>query len=233
MEVFLIPVAEDRYELYCEVPDDDPPDEGSGERGVLRGLIHRFRQALAEAERERRMSADERAAHSSEAGGSWLRRAKRYVMCRIAESIAEQRLLWHLRRQTHATAVHPEDLAPDRAMHVVTASMQADYDKHLRWLVIDGLLFVISGALVVVPGPNVVAYYLGFRLVGHYFSMRGARNALRGVAWATQPSAPLSELRHALRLEPEERSARVADIAARLHLERLATFFSRTAIPTT
>ena len=48
-----MPVGADRYELYCEEPDevlaaDEPPS------GVFRRLVHRFREMLAEAERERR-----------------------------------------------------------------------------------------------------------------------------------------------------------------------------------
>lgn len=231
MEVFLIPVAHDRYELYCEVPDDDPPHEEASHGGLFRGLVRQFKQALAEAERERRMTPEERAAQPH-AGGSWLRRVKRQVMRRIAESIAEQRLLWYLRRQEHAVAVHPEDLPAEDARRVVAASMQSDYDKHRRWLIIDGVFFVLSGLLMLVPGPNVLAYYLGFRLVGHFLSLRGARRGMGGVEWHTKASAPLAELRQALHLDPEEREARVHDIAARLRLERLATFFARTAVPT-
>ncbi len=79
------------------------------------------------------------------------------------------------------------------------------------------------------PGPNVVGYYFGFRLVAHYLSMRGARRGLDEVRWRTCASAPLRELRSAIELEPDEREARVSDIAARLQLPRLSTFFRRIA----
>jgi hypothetical protein len=39
----------------------------------------------------------------------------------------------------------------------------------------------------------------------------------------------LTELRAAITLGPDEREARVSDIAARLQLHRLATFFRRIA----
>jgi hypothetical protein len=90
---------------------------------------------------------------------------------------------------------------------------------------------VISGVLAIVPGPNLIAYYFAFRMVGHYLSMRGARQALHRVQWETRASGPLAELRQAIDLEPAAREARVSDIAARLHLERLATFFRQTAVP--
>lgn len=230
MEVFLIPVGGDRYELYCEVPDDDPDAAAEPPRGVLRRLVHSFRQAIAEAERERRRTPRE--AHlDDDRGHNWYQRIKRATLRKIAEGIAEQRLLWHMRRQHQAVVVHPDDLPGERALDIVKAAMQADYDKHRRWLAIDGTLFVLSGLLMLVPGPNVLAYYLAFRLVGHYLSMRGATQALQVVAWETRPSEPLAELRHAIALAPEVREARVSEIAAQLHLERLTTFFQRTAVP--
>jgi hypothetical protein len=226
MEVFLIPVGADRYELYCELPDE--PEDTPPPTGFFRGLLHRFREAIAEVERERHRPRGEFPPPDATAG-RWYVRARRAVLCRIAETIAEQRLLWHLRRQTEAVAVHPEDVAPADALETVRTNLRADFEKHRFWLIIDGLLFIVSGLLVVLPGPNVVAYYFGFRLVAHYLSMRGARRGLDDVHWQTRPSAPLTELRSAIGLEPDEREARVTDIAARLQLHRLATFFRRMA----
>src|SRR5215831_14478672 len=106
MDVFLVPVAHDRYELYCEEPDEpEPADAAAPSRGVLRRVNQRFRQTLAEAERERRRLPD-----PAENRPSWPVRIKRRVLRYVAESIAEQRLLWQLRRRAEATLVHPDDL---------------------------------------------------------------------------------------------------------------------------
>jgi hypothetical protein len=85
--------------------------------------------------------------------------------------------------------------------------------------------------LVILPGPNLIGYYFGFRMVGHFLSMRGARRALDRVAWTARATDLLVELRATMDLEPDEREARVHDIAAKLQLERLARFFLRTAVP--
>jgi Mitochondrial K+-H+ exchange-related len=236
MDVFLIPVGDERYELYCEVPDDDPSDEHeAAPRGMFANLRKRFREMLAEAERDRRRDAERRTdADSADPAGkktSILRRVKCWTMRKVAETIAEQRLLWHMRRQDAAVAVHPEDMPAEKAMEIVRAAMKADYEKHRFWAIVNGVLLVVSAALVFVPGPNLVAYYLAFRLVGHVLSMRGASRALSGVAWTTHASSALSELRQAIRLGPPERAERVSAIAARLHLEHLAHFFERTAVP--
>jgi hypothetical protein len=229
MEVFLIPVGSDRYELYCEVPDEDPVDAPEMPRGFFKRLLQRFRDALAEAERERRRGHHPGPDDAPEL--TWYQRVKRATMRRVAESIAEQRLLWHLRRQQAAIAWFPVDVGADEALRILRASLRADYDRHRRWLAIDGTLFVLSAVLVVLPGPNVVAYYLAFRLVGHYLSVRGARQGLECVDWDLRASDPLAELRPLIALEPEVREARVSEIAERLRLERLVTFFDRLAIP--
>jgi hypothetical protein len=221
MDVYLVPVGADRYELYCEVPDE--PQEVESERGFFRRLKRRFQDTLAEAERARRRGQVE------DHGAGWLTRVKARTMRWVAESIAEQRLLWHLRRQTHATFHYPADLDEITAAGVRRAQLARDFDKHRFWLVIDSLAFVASGLLMLVPGPNVLAYYFAFRLVGHYLSLRGARQGLNNVTWVSEPSEPLAELRRAIALEPELRERQVHDVAARLRLEHLATFFKRTA----
>ena len=78
-----------------------------------------------------------------------------------------------------------------------------DFEQHRFWLIVDSLGFVASGALFLLPGPNFVAYYFAFRMVGHYLSLRGARQGLDAVQWTSERSAPLSELRRAMNLEVE------------------------------
>jgi hypothetical protein len=247
MDVYLVPVGPDHHELYCEVPDEAEPEAGeaSGEsashtpRGFFRrvvawpGSVFRrlragFREMLAEAERERRQ---ERAGEPADKAQGWMARAKARVMRWVAESIAEQRLLWHLRRQNEACLFYPDDIEEARANAVLRAQLRTDFEKHRFWLIIDGLLFVASGLLFFVPGPNAVAYYFAFRVVGHYLSMRGARQGLVSVHWRAEPSAPLAELRRAIGLEPSAREEHVQSVAVRLQLEHLATFFARTTVP--
>jgi hypothetical protein len=240
MDVYLVPVGPDRHELYCEVPDE-PEDvsQTDAPRGFFARLRLRFREMLAEAERERRAHSDERTATSDQrtaqsdprtAHSGVMHRVKTRSMRWVAESIAEQRLLWHLRRQTAATLYYPDDLDEVPAIATLRSQLTYDYDRHRRWLVIDSVLFILSGLLTLVPGPNVIAYYFAFRLVGHYLSMRGARQGLTGITWGTEKSPLLSELRRAIDLEPSARERRVHDVAQGLRLDDLPTFFERMAV---
>jgi hypothetical protein len=69
-------------------------------------------------------------------------------------------------------------------------------------------------------------------MVGHYFSLRGARQGLGGVTWTNERSTPLSELRRAVALDGEERDRRVHDVAHALNLEHLVKFFDRMTVRT-
>jgi hypothetical protein len=47
MDVYLLPVGQDRYELYCEVPDEpEAPPETEPPKGVLQRLRRRFADML-------------------------------------------------------------------------------------------------------------------------------------------------------------------------------------------
>jgi hypothetical protein len=230
MDVYLVPVGPQRYELYCEVPDELEDAQAEPPRGFFRGLFHRFKEMIAEAERERR--------HGLPAGvrRGWFGRMRARMLRWVAESIAEQRLLWHLRQQDAACLHYPDDVNEQHAAAFLRQQLGRDADKHRRWMIIDGIAFLAS---VVVLGPffllipgvaNVPAFYFGFRLVGHYLSHRGASRGLNTVVWRHSANAPLTELRGLLTLDPDARESRVHAVAATLRLEHLASFFQRAAV---
>ncbi len=239
MDVFLVPVSPTGYELYCEhVEDSDEPVEEPPHVSLKEVLRHpgrvvrlfhrlkfRFQQMLAEAEQERLHGSV-----SAPAGG-WLQRFKRRSMRWVAETIAEQRLLWNLRRIDVATFHHPDDMSGEDALRIMRQHLSRDFEKHRFWLAINSLLMLASGLLILVPGPNFIGYYFAFRVVGHFFSVRGARKGLTDVRWMFVASPPLTELRRMIGLDPASRLPHVEEVASRLRLDHLATFFQRTATP--
>lgn len=227
-DVYLIPIAAGRLEPYCEPAEDGQPLGAHEERGLFRRLLDRFRQMLAEAEEERRRRA--RGEELPDAP-TWWGRLQQRTLRGAAEHINEQRLLWHLRKHTQAALHHPDDVAPDHALQVMRTSLRKDADRHLLWLVTTTLLFLASGALALLPGPNMLAYFLGFFVVARYLSWRGARHGLRAVVWHMTPTPALSELRGALQLPNDAREPIVLDIAMRLRLEDLPLFVAR-MVPT-
>jgi len=189
-------------------------------------LKRKFTEVLTAAEHDRSRSAGETHAPTT----LW-ERLKCRALAWIADAIAEQRLLWSLRQETAAILHYPADLSGPDALALARASLVRDRDRHFKWLVIDAVLMLLSVALVLVPGPNVLGYYFAFRVVGHFLSWRGARQGLDCVQWELVPSETLVELRRAIGLAPPQRERHLLDIAARLRLDQLPTFVERVAYP--
>lgn len=223
MDVFVVPVGPERYELYCETGNEESEPDPAPE-GVVGKLRHRFTVMLKAAE------ARQHDHTGAEEPRGWVGRLQERTLGWVAERIAEQRLLWNLRKQTTLVAAHPQDMTFDQVMTLIRETLQHDYQRHRLWLVIDSLLLIISGVLALVPGPNLLAYYFAFRVVGHYLSMRGAAQGLHHVQWTGRPCPPLAELRNVAALEPTVREARIHDVAARLRLQHLSTFFERVSL---
>src|SRR3954463_6073173 len=113
MDVFLVPVAADRYELYCEEPDDPDIMEGAAPpQGFFKRMADRVHAMLAEAERGSRRGV----VHEAVPKASFFARLKARTLRWAAEWIAEQRLLWQLRGKTEVCLVYPDDL-PEAHAH--------------------------------------------------------------------------------------------------------------------
>jgi hypothetical protein len=226
MDVFVIPVGRDGYELYCEPSAEAAPDASDPAAGFTGRLRDRFDRFLHVAEEWHRHGPP------SEPRGA-IGRLRNQFMGWIAQRIAEQRLLWYLRQHTVAVAAHPQDMTFDQVLSLIRKTLKHDYDRHRRWMIIDGLLFVLTFVVLgpfflLVPGvANLPALYFGFRAIGHLLSMKGAAQGLHRVVWSGRCCPALTELRDVALLEPLARDARIHDVAARLRLPHLSTFFER------
>jgi hypothetical protein len=226
MEVYLVPLGAGRYELYCEPSDDDDTAAGDDQAP---GFFSRMRRRFTEMLRAAELARARRARGEHDPIDTWWERTRARVLAKVADAVAEQRLLWHLRHHSTARLYHPPDITGEQALAIMRAAMIRDRDRHFRWLLIDAVLMILCGALVIVPGPNVLGYYFAFRVVGHFLSWKGARQGLECVAWTAEPCDALAELRVAITMAPAQRDARVDALAARLRLPRLALFVHRIA----
>ncbi len=233
MNVYLVPVrpagssGDPEFALYCE-PEPEPVEAAvtgpdAPPPGLMARAVRSFRQAMAEGEAEERRR---EAGQPETAEGS---RVARFLRRKLAEAVAEHRLLWTLRRHEAAVLWHPASVDRERALTWTVGEFQRDFSTHRFWCLLDGLIVVASAPLALVPGPNFLAYYFIFRSVGHYFSYRGALRGMRRAMWSLQPSDALSALGDALSNAPAERDVRVAAVARELSLERLPSFMRRVA----
>jgi len=228
MDVYIIPLATDRYELYCE-PGDEGEEREDPHAGFFTRVIDRVRARLVQLDRSQGMVA------RADGEQTWTRRVRHRVERWLAEKVAEQRLLWRLRKHGRARAFYPQELSASQATTIVQRLLQRDADRHRVWMIFHGcaflIAFVVLGPLfLLVPGvANIPAGYFAFRLLGHYLSRRGARHGLTGVIWTYEGCEPLAALRQALRLPASERQRDVGEIAARLRLTHLPRFVRRAA----
>jgi K+-H+ exchange-related protein len=220
MITYLVPIGRSGFELYSE-PPVDPDDESAPQGGALRRWIQNAGLQWNEmVERARQRG------HKS-AFARWRDR----IVCRLAESIAEQRTLWALRRADKAAARFPSTLTPSEAEASLQKILLRARTHHGRWGLIDLLITCITGPLFFfVPGPNIVSWYFAFRTLGHWQSWRGARQAMSQIAWTFEPNDELAELGRLVHLPRSSRANRVAEIAAGLNLPRLSAFFDRVAV---
>ena len=222
MTVFLVPVGARRHALYCEVKETETePIDPAPTSSFFGRLMHRFRRTVADAEAER------------EEHGEATPRARgfgQYIVRKIAEAVAEQRLLWHLRRASHGTLIHPQDISGYEALRMARAEFSSDYRKHLTRAAVNGSLSAVLGVvLFFVPGPNIVGFYFLFLAIGHFLALRGAQRGLRRVVWTTESSAALADVAAALTLDQAARRRELERITADLGLQRLWRFVERVA----
>lgn len=219
MTVYLVPARQGRYELYSEAAET--PEAQTTPDGRIRRWLHSANeqwQALVAQARRR------------DGVGRFARWRDR-IVCALAESIAEQRTLWALRGIDRATLHIPVTLDPADARQRLMHDLAHARRHHLRWLIVDTIFMVLSAALAIVPGPNVLAYYFIFRCVGHLQSWRGARQGMDRMTWTFTRDAALTELQALVDVPRSARSSQVKAIAERLELRHLADFFDRVAIP--
>ena len=222
LDVYLVSISRDAFECYYEAADDDETEEAG--TGFFARLRKKFNEQLKEAERARH----ERIIEEPK---TFLGRMQKRVMRWIAERIAEQRLLWHL-RTAHAATLHiPGDVPSEQADSIMRSSMKRDADRHRNLLIPHSLALIVAGLVAFVPGPNVLGYLFTFTVVGHFLSWRGAVNALHKVAWTITPDPALTDLRRAFSLGDEERHRLILDVSDRLHMPRMARFVERMATP--
>ena len=218
MDVYLVPVGPDRFECYYEAEEQEETEEPAEGANFIARMRATFNAQLKEAEAARHQQ-------RIEEPKTFLGRMQKRTMRWIAERIAEQRLLWHLRKVDAATLHVPEDLAdPDSIMR---ASLKRDADHHRNRLILNSVALILSIPVALVPGPNVLGYLFTFTVVGHFLAWRGAVRGLHQIAWTIVPTPALTELRRAFSLDAAARLKTIVDVSHRLHMPKMARFVER------
>lgn len=218
MVVYLVPAGAGRFELYAEAVDEPSADAPSSRLGrAVAAAIAGWHRAVEHARTRERKNAIGRSVDAA--------------ICRLADRLAEQRGLGSLRGREVIIVRFPSNLPADR----VEAETRRGLDRtarHHRWRCVLYLaLFVVSGVLAILPGPNLLAYYFAIALFGHLQAWRGATHAATGVRLLCEADAGLADLSGLVDVPRAAREAALEAIAARMNVPRLAAFFDRVAAP--
>ena len=222
MDVYLVPVGPDRYECYYEAAEQDDTEEPVEGRGFFARMRAKFNDQLKEAEQARHQKAIEEPT-------TFLGRMQKRSMRWIAERIADQRLLWHLRRADAATLHTSADLPAAEADRIRRSNFKWDADHHRNRLILHTLALIAVVPIALVPGPNVLGYLFTFTVVGHFLSWRGAVKGLHQIAWTIVPNPELTDLHRAFSLDAAARHQVIFDVAHRLHMPKMARFVEQMA----
>ena len=216
MLVHLVPIGRGRFELYAEPPEVETPPPAH-DAGRLRRWLHNA------GDQWRSIVDTARLDNASSRLGRW----RDALFRTLADSIDGQRTMWSLRTAEAATALFPAHMTQAAAQNVLNTRLVDARRFHGIRFAIYLTLFLASGILFFVPGPNIVAYYIGFQAFGHMQSWRGAKQATSTLRWTLSPSEELAELDRLKGRSHADRASQVEAIAVRLGLPRLPAFFER------
>ena len=103
----------------------------------------------------------------------WQRIKERYerVAC---EAFAGDRFVRRLRSFKKITVVLNRPIDPVLVRTKLKQMIRDRSYHHLRWMIIDLFLLPLSLFIMVIPGPNLIGYYLLFRVFSHWQSYRSA-----------------------------------------------------------
>lgn len=101
----------------------------------------------------------------------WQRMKERYerVAC---EAFAGDRFVRRLRSFRKITVALSRPIEPAEVRVKLKRMLRDRSYHHLRWLFIDLALLPLSVFIMIVPGPNLIGYYLLFRVFSHWKSYR-------------------------------------------------------------
>jgi hypothetical protein len=175
-------------------------DEGPPPAGVFGWLAGRRQALLDELERP----------------GTLLGATLGRIWVRLQRLVApDEHLLRRLRRARSLAIDHPSLMTPKRVESLWGDLLAKRRRKHGTWLVVDGLLAAPSALLAILPGPNLIGYWLLYRAIVHLLAFLGARSG-KTIETVLDPHAELDGTVAA------GDDGRIAEISAHLKIPEFA-----------
>jgi len=141
------------------------------------------------------------------------------------------------KRMRHASEIrlhYASALSQTQAAEKLERLCAKQGNKHLFWLGVDFVLTLIaillSPILVPIPGPNILFYYPGLRMVSHFLAWRGVLHGSRLRSRFFFPQVAIFDIETVLRGQSGRMNReRIKELANSLKLEHLPHFLERYA----
>ena len=111
---------------------------------------------------------------ASKKGREFFEKAKARYEQVACDLFAGDRFVRRLQRFRKITVLLNQPIDPAVIRNRMKAMMRDRSYHHLRWLIIDVLLLPLSLLAMPIPGPNLIGYYLLFRVYSHWKAYRSA-----------------------------------------------------------
>jgi len=143
---------------------------------------------------------------ASEKGREFFEKAKARYEQVTCDLFAGDRFVRRLEGFRKITVLLNQPVDPAVILNRMKAMMRDRSYHHLRWLIVDVLLLPLSLLAMPIPGPNLIGYYLLFRVYSHWKAYRSAsKTRLEEVE--VQVSQQADEVRAAVRSSKDVRTA--------------------------
>jgi hypothetical protein len=116
----------------------------------------------------------------------WLRSPINWLKSKLP---ADERLLMALRRAMTVTLVHPSSMSPEEARRDWDAYLENRLKFRVGAFLFYLLVLAPSILISVLPGPNLLGFWVTFRLVAHALTLIGIVRMLKGRAVVTAQSS--------------------------------------------
>nr|ALS89550.1 mitochondrial K+-H+ exchange-related protein [uncultured bacterium] len=143
---------------------------------------------------------------ASEKGRAFFEKAKARYEQVTCDLFAGDRFVRRLERFRKITVLLNHPIDPAEIKNRMKVMMRDRSYHHLRWLIVDILLLPLSLLAMPIPGPNLIGYYLLFRVYSHWKAYRSASKT-RLDEVDVQVSQQADEVRTALRNSKDVRTA--------------------------
>jgi hypothetical protein len=156
---------------------------------------------------------------ASEKGREFFEKARARYEQVTCDLFAGDRFVRRLQRFRKITVLLNQPIDPAVIQNRMKAMMRDRSYHHLRWLIVDILLLPLSLLAMPIPGPNLIGYYLLFRVYSHWKAYRSASKT-RLDEVDVQVSQQADEVRAALRCSKDVRTA-LAELRSKYGLRAL------------